>query len=357
MVTLINEEIQKLSDSECIARIREHKARLGKELLILAHNYQRYDIVALSDYYSDSLDLAKRGKEAVEAKNIIFCGVHFMAQTSRVLASSDQRVFLPNHLAGCPLSDFAEIDQAETAWDEVTRIVGEDNIVPVAYVNSTVLIKAVCGRHDGTICTSANAKKVFTHYLKQNKRILFMPDEHLGHNTAVQLGIPRDEIVLYDPSKINGGLTEDQIKKGRIFLWKGHCHVHTAFTPELIHSMRERYPDAVVIVHPECPEPTVRAADLVGSTKFMAEYVKTAETGKTIVIGTEVNHVRNLAIQNPHLRILELSRSLCPNMFKINLKNLLYTLDNLGEVNEIFVKEDIKADALKAVERMFEITG
>jgi len=355
MITLINEEIQNLTDQECIDRIRAHKERLGNELLILAHNYQRYDIVALSDYYSDSLDLARRGKEAVEAKSIIFCGVHFMAQTTRVLAASHQRVFLPNHLAGCPLSDFAEIDQAETAWEEVTRVVGVENLVPIAYVNSTVLIKAVCGRNGGTICTSANAKKVFTHYLNQNKRILFMPDEHLGHNTAVQLGIPHDQIALYDPSKENGGLTNDQINRARVILWKGFCHVHTHFTPELIRGMRERYPDAVVIVHPECPEPTVKAADLVGSTKFMSEYVKTAEAGKTIVIGTEVNHVRNLAIQNPHLRIIELSRSLCPNMFKINLKNLLYTLDNLGEVNEVFVKEDIRQDALKAVEKMFEI--
>ncbi len=355
MITLINEEIQNLADAEVIQRIRAHKERLGKELLILAHNYQRYDIVALSDYYSDSLDLARKGKEAVEAKSIIFCGVHFMAQTSRILAGRDQRVFLPNHLAGCPLSDFAEIDQAETAWEEVTKLIGSENIIPIAYVNSTVLIKAVCGRNGGTICTSANADKIFTHYLKQGKRILFMPDEHLGHNTALKLGIPRDEIVLYDPSKENGGLTQEQIKKARIILWKGYCHVHTAFTPELIQSMRERYPDAVVIVHPECPEPAVRAADLVGSTKFMSEYVQKAEAGKTIIIGTEVNHVRNLALMNPHLRILELSRSLCPNMFKINLKNLLYTLDNLGEVNEVFVKEDVKQDALAAVERMFKI--
>ncbi|MBI4398584.1 MAG: quinolinate synthase NadA [Candidatus Omnitrophica bacterium] len=355
MITLINEEIQNLSDQECIARIRAHKERLGRELLILAHNYQRYDIVQLADYYSDSLDLARRGREAHEAKYIVFCGVHFMAQTSRVLAAPHQRVFLPNHLAGCPLSDFAEIDQAETAWEEVTQYTGADNVVPVAYVNSTVLIKAVCGRNGGTICTSANADKVFTHYLSQGKRILFMPDEHLGNNTAVKLGIPRDEIALYDPAKENGGLAPEAIRRARVILWKGHCHVHTNFTPALVDAMRQRYPDAVVLVHPECPEATVRAADLVGSTKFMSAYVEKAEAGKTIIIGTEVNHVRNLALMNPHLRILELSRSLCPNMFKINLRNLLYTLDNLGEVNEVFVKEDVRQDALKAVNRMFEI--
>lgn len=356
MLTLVNEEIQNLTDQEVIDRIRAHKRRLGKELLILAHNYQRYEIVQLADYYSDSLDLARKGRENKEARNIVFCGVHFMAQTARVLAGPDQRVFLPNHLAGCPLSDFAEIDQAETAWEEVSRIVSSEALVPIAYVNSTVLIKAICGRNGGTICTSANAKKVFAHFLAQGKRILFMPDEHLGRNTAVSLGISRNEIVLYDPSKENGGLTSGEIGEARIFLWKGHCHVHTHFTSELIELMRSRYPDAVVIVHPECPEPTVKAADLVGSTKFMSEYIKKAEPGRTIIIGTEVNHVRNLALANPHLRILELSRSLCPNMFKINLKNLLHTLDNLGEVNEVFVREDIRRDALQAVERMFEIT-
>jgi len=355
MVTLVDEEIQNLTDEAVIERIKEHKARLGKELLILAHNYQRYEITELADYMGDSLAMAQRGKENKEAKHIVFCGVHFMAQTSRVLAGPHQHVYLPNHLAGCPLSDFADIDQAETAWEEIIEIIGEENIVPVAYINSTVLIKAICGKYGGTTVTSGNAEKVFKHYFDQGKRILFLPDEHLGHNTSLKLGVSREEMHVYDPNQKNGGLTREQIAGAQVLLWKGYCHVHTRFTPEMIQQMKQRYPDAIVIAHPECPEPVVRAADYAGSTHFINDFVQKAEKGTTIIIATEINHVRNVAIRNPHVNIIELERSLCPNMFKINLKNLLFTLENLGNVNEVFVKDDVKHDSLLALEKMFSI--
>ncbi len=355
MVTLVNEDIQNLTDEEAIERIKAHKKELGKDLLILAHNYQRYEITELADFTGDSLAMAQKGKENKDAKHIVFCGVHFMAQTSRVLASENQKVYLPNHLAGCPLSDFAEIDQAETAWEEVSKIVGEENIVPVAYINSTVLIKALCGKYGGTTVTSSNCDKVFTHYFNQGKKIFFMPDQHLAHNTALKLGVPREKLNIFDPYQENGGLSVEKIKDSTVLLWKGFCHVHTHFTPKMVQDMRQRYPEASIVVHPECPEPVVREADYAGSTKFINDFVAQAEPGATIIIGTEINHVRNTAIRNPDKKIIELDRSLCPNMFKINLKNLLFTLDHLGNVNEVFVKDEVKKDSIAALEKMFSI--
>jgi len=347
----------KITNEEALGRIQEIRKELGQRLLILTHNYQRNEVFQLGDFSGDSLHLSRKAANCKDAEYIVFSAVHFMAETARILAGDHQKVFLPNMLAGCPMADMGQIENVERAWKEVQSILPGE-IIPVTYVNSDVELKAFCGREGGACVTSGNAQDVFKWAYQQKRRIMFFPDEHLGRNTGNWLGIPKDEQTVWDPHSDDGkgGIPREQLERARLILWKGYCHVHTHFTLDHIKAVREAQPNATIIVHPECPEEIVQAADLAGSTQFMHEYVTNASEGAEIVIGTEVNHARNMAYQYPTKKISELARSLCPNMYKTNLKNVLFTLENLPNANEIIIDDDLKKFARLSLERMFEAT-
>jgi quinolinate synthase len=344
-----------MSEEEQIQAIREIKERRGDELVILGHHYQRESIVGVADYRGDSFWLSQKAAANQTARYIVFCGVHFMAESARVLAAPHQRVFLPNLNAGCPMADMADIDEVELAWERIASVLGEDRVVPVTYMNSSAAIKAFCGERGGVVCTSSNAARVFRWVFDRGKRLLFLPDEHLGRNTANAMGIPREEQALWDRKRPDGGLDEGALRKARVILWKGFCHVHTHFRPEHVRRARERYPDVKVVVHPECPEEVVALADAAGSTSFIVRYVEDAPPGSTVAVGTEINLVSRLAHENPDKTVVPLSRSLCHNMYKITPGALLYTLENLGEVGEVHVPEGIARWARVALERMLEL--
>jgi quinolinate synthase len=346
---------REIPEEELEPRIREHKARLGKRLVILAHHYQRPEIVALGDFVGDSYALSRDAARQTEARDIVFCGVHFMAESAEILASPDQRVSMPDLQAGCPMANMAEIGEVERAWDDLGSVGGQEGVIPITYINSHAELKAFCGRHGGAVCTSANAGPAFKWGFRQEKRIFFFPDEHLGRNTANALGISHDDAVVYDPEDELGGLGAGALARARVILWKGYCHVHTHFRPEHVHEVRRRHPGVKVVVHPECTEDVVALSDGVGSTGFIVRYVEEARPGATIAIGTELNLVRRLATEHPEKKIFELARSLCPNMFRIDLRKLLWTLDHLGEVNLVTVPEAVAEDARRALERMLEI--
>lgn len=351
------DRILAMSEEEQIAKIISLKEERGETLVILGHHYQRESIVALSDFRGDSFALSAKAASQKNARYIVFCGVHFMAESARILAAPEQRVFLPNLTAGCPMADMAAVEDVETAWRAVTAVTGEENVIPVTYMNSTADIKAFCGAHGGAVCTSSNAQKVFEWVIGSGKRVLFLPDEHLGRNTSNALKIPAARQALWNPTKPDGGVSRAEIGEAQVILWKGFCHVHTHFTADQVIEMRTRYPDASVIVHPECPQEVVALADGTGSTSFIVNFVKDAPPDAVIVIGTEINLVTRLAHEHPDKIIMPLSRSLCHNMYKINLGNLLYTLENLdGDgANEIVVDAAIARDAKLALEKMLEL--
>jgi len=351
---LLPDEYRGIPESVLIEKIQEKKARLGKRMVFLAHHYQRMEIVDLSDFRGDSFGLSKIASEQKEAEFILFCGVHFMAESADILRQDGQVVIHPNVTAGCPLADMADINEVLHAWEIITGLCGK-NVVPVTYMNSRAVLKAFCGRNGGTVCTSTNATKVFDWAFNHGDKIFFFPDEHLGRNTALKKNIKGEKIIVWDPSKEMGGNSPESIKRAEVILWKGYCHVHTRFKPEDVVKARKKYPEARIVVHPECREEVVRLADADGSTEFIVKYTTSQPPGSTVIIGTEVNLVSRLARENPHRTVLELKRSLCPNMFRISLNHVLWTLDNIGRVNLVHVPEDIKEDARIALERMLEI--
>jgi quinolinate synthase len=338
--------------------IREARAELGDRLVVLAHHYQRPEIVELGDFRGDSFELSRIASEQT-AEYIIFCGVHFMAESARILAKPHQRVFHPNLNAGCPMADMADEADVERVFTELADTLGSlDGVVPMTYMNSNAAVKAYCGRHGGTVCTSSNAEKAFRWAFERGERIFFIPDEHLGRNTANTLGLDRDRVVVWDWSLPNGGLDPETIRRAQVYLWKGYCHVHTWYTPEHIAEARAKYPDCKVIVHPECREDVVALADGVGSTSYIVNFVRDAEPGSTIVIGTEINLTSRLATEHPDKTVVELSRSLCPNMFRINVRKLHETVTNLGQpgqVGEIVIPDEHIRDARLALDRMLAI--
>jgi quinolinate synthase len=340
---------------EVIDKIIKIKQTLGNKLVILTHHYQRKEIVDLGDHRGDSFGLSQRAALDKNAKYIVFCGVHFMAESAAILAKEDQIVQIPDTNAGCWMADMADSVLVERAWKEVTNITGEKSVTPLVYMNSDAHIKAHCGRHGGAVCTSSNAGKAFEWAFKQREKIFFFPDEHLGRNTAFQMGIPEEEVLVWDPEKPLGGNTKAAVKNARIFLWKGYCLVHTRFTTEQIKNMRTNFPKAKIVVHPECTNEVVRLADAVGSTSFIVKYVADAPADSTIFIGTEINLIKRLAIEYPDKKILPLLDSFCPNMYKINLKNLLLCLENIGKINIVTVEEDLKKDAFIALENMLNL--
>ena len=340
---------------ELIEKIKKKKKRLGKKLVILTHHYQRKDIVDLGDFCGDSFALSARAAEDKDAQYIVFCGVHFMAESAAILAKSHQIVQIPDTDAGCWMADMADSVLLEKAWTEITSIVKEEKIIPLVYMNSDAHIKAHCGQKNGIICTSSNAPKAFEWAYKRGEKIFFFPDEHLGRNTGNTLGIPKNEMIVWDPAKPFGGNSKKSIEKAKVILWKGYCLVHTRFTTGQIKDMRKNHPEAKVVVHPECTQEVVSLSDAVGSTSFIVNYVENAEKGSTIIIGTEINLVERLGLEHTDKTIIPLKRSLCPNMFKISLENLLYTLENIGQVNIVDVEASIKKDAKLALDRMLTL--
>ena len=345
---------QRRSTAELKAVIEEHRARLGKRLIILTHHYQRKEIVRCGNIQGDSYYLSRRAAEEKEAEFIIFCGVHFMAEAARILCRPEQRVFLPNLYAGCPMADMAPMREVHDAWETVSV---NGSVVPISYMNSAASLKAFVGNHGGLICTSSNAQKAFAWGFKQARCVFFFPDEHLGYNTAHALGIPDGDIVLFDPR--NEVQTPQIAHHARVILWKGYCHVHTGFRPEHVAQVREKFPGVRVVVHPECVPAVVQQADAVGSTAFIVRYVEQQPPGAIIAIGTELNLVSRLADEHRDKVIFELSGLSCPlcvNMFRTTLADLAYTLDFLGQTNEVFVDEPIRHSARLALQRMLELS-
>ena len=351
----VPDRILELSEEEQLGLIRAHKDRLGNKLVILGHHYQRSSIIGVSDHIGDSLALAAHAASQKEAEFIVFCGVHFMAESARILASPNQRVFIPNPEAGCPLADMAEVEDVETAWEYIEGAVGGDSLVPVTYMNSTANLKSFCGFHGGAVCTSSNADKVFKWGFDDGKKIFFFPDEHLGRNTANALGITRDRQFLWDPRAEPPDSAARNIEQADVILWKGFCHVHTHFTRDHILEMRKKYPRGKIIVHPECNEEVIAGADAAGSTSFICKFVDQSAPGSTVLIATEINLVSRLAAEYPDKTILPVTRSLCPNMYKINTGNLLHLLDDLGRFNEVIVGEEVAEGARLALNRMLKL--
>lgn len=335
-------------------RIHAAKKKFGNDLCILGHFYQQDSVINFADFQGDSFMLAKKGSE-IDAKFIVFCGVYFMAESSVILAKQGQRVFLPDMDAGCPLADFASIEQVESAWTSLEKLGFDKQFIPIAYMNSSAAIKAFCGRNDGIICTSSSAGKAFDWAISQNKKIFFVPDENLGRNTAFSKSISGDEIVTWNGDRPDGGLSSVQINNSKVIVWKGYCHVHTFFTVDQIEIAREKYPNCKIVVHPECSPEVVALADGNGSTAYLKSYVEDAMDGSVILVGTEINMVARLAKENLNKKIYPLARSLCPNMFKISPRDLLNTLEHLGELNEVFVDIEIAKDAKFALERMLKL--
>ena len=331
-----------------------NKLKKQRKAIILVHNYQLPEVQDIADYRGDSLELS-RIAASTDAKLVIFCGVHFMAESAAILAQPHQIVQIPDTDAGCWMADMADSVLLEKAWTEITGIVKEEKIIPLVYMNSDAHIKAHCGRKNGIICTSSNAPKAFEWAYERGEKIFFFPDEHLGRNTGNILGIPKDEMIVWDHAKPLGGNSQESIKKAKVILWKGYCLVHTRFTTEQIMQMKEKYPDAKIVVHPECTEDVVAMSDAVGSTSFIVNYVENAKKGSAIIIGTEINLVEKLGLEHKDKTIIPLKNSLCPNMFKINLENLLYTLINIGIVNIVDIENSIKKDAKLALDRMLTL--
>ena len=343
-------------DAEQIAAIRKIKEERGDELTILGHHYQRAEIVYLSDFVGDSFKLCRDAADAA-ARYIVFCGVRFMAESARVLAREDQVVQHPESTAGCPMADMADAEQVQTAWDGVSALQPGKRLVPVTYMNSNVDLKAFCGRHGGVVCTSSNAARVFDWAYERGDTILFFPDEHLGTNTAHARGMDMDHVAVWDPSRGADQEDPERIARAELVVWRGFCHVHTRFKPEMIEEARRQHPGAHVIVHPECPRPVVDASDSSGSTAAIVDVVKNAKAGETVVIGTEINLVNRLAAEYPEVKVVPLAPSLCLNMSRITLGHLLWTLENLGCAGVVEVDRSLAREARESLERMLTLGG
>lgn len=352
------QEYREASTDELQKRIAEAKAKLGKKLTILAHHYQRIEVVGFGDHVGDSYGLSKIASEQKDVEYIVFCGVHFMAESADILTDESKHVFLPNPLAGCPMADMAEMADVLEAWKYLKQFGGDDVFMPISYMNTAAGLKAFTGRHGGLICTSSNAPGALAYGFSKREKLFFFPDEHLGYNTGINYGIKPEQMVIWDFSRENGGLTEEQIERAKIILWKGHCHVHTNFTVEHVHEFRKNYPDGKIVVHPETPHEVVKLADANGSTKFIVDYVENAPSGSTIAIGTEINLIHRMAKTYPDKDIFELSGQTCPvcaNMYRTTLNDLAYTLENLEDIKPIVVPEPTRGEALLALEKMLEI--
>ena len=349
------------SDPGLVERARAAKAALGDRVFVLGHHYQRDEVIQFADVTGDSFKLAQQAAARPDAEFVVFCGVHFMAESADILTAAGQAVVLPDLAAGCSMADMATFDQVEECWDVLTEAGLADSTVPVTYMNSSAAIKAFTGRHGGTVCTSSNATRALGWAFERGERVLFMPDQHLGRNTAVlEMGMSLDDCVVYDPRKPSGGLTPEQLRDAKMVLWKGHCSVHGRFTEASVAEVRERVPGVTVLVHPECRHEVVNAADLVGSTEFIIQTLDAAPAGSSWAIGTELNLVKRLAKAHPDKTVVFLDRTVCfcSTMNRIDLPHLVWSLESLVEgrvVNQIEVDDDVARDAKLALDRMLAL--
>jgi quinolinate synthase len=373
------EEYLGLSDDEMDARIAAAKGTLGDRVVILGHHYQRDEVIKFADYTGDSLKLARAAASRGKAEYIVFCGVHFMAESADILRAPHQKVALPDLAAGCSMADMAAPDQLEMCWRELEEMgirtdetenatagspagaSGKAGVVPVTYINSSAAIKAFCGAHGGIVCTSTNAGKVMGWAWERGEKLLMLPDQHLGRNTGYKMGIPLDEMVVWDPAEIWGGLEPDQVKRAKLILWKGHCSVHTRFTVEQIAAFRKKYPQGRVIAHPECTFDVVQAADESGSTEHIINTVRNSPSGTVWAVATEIHLVNRLTQEvAPDKTVVTLDPfgCLCSTMFRVSPNHLLWILEGLVEGrihNQIIVPEPDKSLARISLERMLEV--
>jgi quinolinate synthase len=356
------EDYLKMSDAEIAERIEKARKKLGSRVVILGHHYQRDDVIAHADLTGDSYQLSVMAAERKDAEFIVFCGVHFMAESADILGQPHQKVVLPDLGAGCSMADMASIEQVEDAWEQLREIgVLEEKVAPITYMNSSAAIKAFCGRNGGVVCTSSNAVPLFDIYLKEYDKMFFFPDQHLGRNTGGKFGIPLDKMVLWNPHEELGGNTEEDLRAAKLILWRGHCSVHGRFKPWHVEQIRKQVPDIKVLVHPECMREVVEVSDLNGSTSFIINTVANAPSGSKWAIGTELNLVNRLQKQFPDkdIRLLAPDLCMCATMYRIAPQNLAWALENLvagNVVNEITVDEETKHYALVALERMISMT-
>ncbi len=355
------------SDPDLVARAHAARQALGSRVFILGHHYQRDEVIEFADVTGDSFKLARDAANRPNAEFIVFCGVHFMAESADILTASHQQVVLPDLAAGCSMADMAAIAQVDECWDTLVEAGVAEDVVPVTYMNSAAAIKAFTGRHGGTVCTSSNARTALNWAFEQRPagrgKVLFLPDQHLGRNTAVlELGLDLAGCVVYDPHKPMGGLTVQQLRDARMILWRGHCSVHGRFTEANVAAVRERVPGVQVMVHPECRHEVVTSADLVGSTEFIIRTVEAAPAGTSWALGTELNLVRRLAAQHPEQQIsfLEQTVCFCSTMNRIDLPHLVWSLESLvaGRVpNRIVVDPDVAHWARVALDQMLALPG
>ncbi|WP_189079073.1 quinolinate synthase NadA [Mangrovihabitans endophyticus] len=349
------------SDPGLVARARAAKDALGDRVFVLGHHYQRDEVIQFADVTGDSFKLAREAAARPDAEFIVFCGVHFMAESADILTSDRQQVVLPDLAAGCSMADMAVLGQVEAAWEQFTDLGIADEIVPVTYMNSSADIKGFVGRRGGVVCTSSNAERALTWAFEIGSKVFFLPDQHLGRNTAVrQMGFSLDDCVLYDPHKPNGGLTAEQLRDARMILWRGHCSVHGRFTLDSVREVRDRVPGVTVLVHPECRHDVVQAADMVGSTEYIIKALEAAPAGSAWAVGTELNLVRRMALAHPDKQIMFLDRTVCycSTMNRIDLPHLVWSLEELvaGRVpNRIVVDPGTAHHARAALDRMLTL--
>jgi quinolinate synthase len=349
------------SDPDLVARATAAKAALGDRVFVLGHHYQRDEVIQFADVTGDSFKLAREAAARPDAEFIVFCGVHFMAESADILTGPGQRVVLPDLAAGCSMADMAVLGQVETAWDEFTDLGIAGEVVPVTYMNSSADIKGFVGRNNGVVCTSSNAKRALDWAFEQGQKVFFLPDQHLGRNTAVlEMGLTLDDCVLWDPHKPHGGLTPEQLRDAKMILWRGHCSVHGRFTLDSVRDVRERVPGVRVLVHPECKHEVVRAADEVGSTEYIIRALDAAPAGSAWAVGTELNLVRRMALAHPDKQIMFLDKAVCycSTMNRIDLPHLVWALEELvaGRVpNQISVDPDTAKYARVALDQMLAL--
>jgi quinolinate synthase len=351
------------SDPDLVARARAAKEALGSRVFVLGHHYQRDEVIQFADVTGDSFKLASEAAARPDAEFIVFCGVHFMAESADILTSPEQKVILPDLAAGCSMADMARLRQVEDAWTAMQEAGVADEVVPITYMNSSADIKAFCGRHGGAVCTSSNAETALEWAYQQGSKVLFLPDQHLGRNTAVlKMGLTLDDCVVWDPHRPNGGLTADQLRDSKMILWKGHCSVHGRFSADTVDDLRATIPGVQILVHPECKHEVVLKADLVGSTEFIIQTVEAAPAGSAWAIGTELNLVKRLAAAHPDKRITFLDKTVCycSTMNRIDLPHFVWAMESLVDglvVNQIEVDEDTEKWAKIALDRMLALPG
>jgi quinolinate synthase len=360
IIPLPFEPYRSVEAAELESRILAAKAELGSSLVILGHHYQQDEVIQFADFRGDSYKLSQQAAESSEARWIVFCGVHFMAETADILTRPEVGVVLPDMAAGCSMADMADLDSVEAAWADLAEVVDVDDITPVTYINSAADLKGFCGRHGGIVCTSSNARAVLEWSFTRRSRVLFFPDQHLGRNTARAMEVPLDSMPVWDPRLPLGGNSEEALKNSRVLLWKGHCSVHQMFKPAHVAQFRKQYPGIKVLVHPECMMSVVDAADLVGSTEFILETINKAPAGSQWAVGTELHLVNRLAQENPDKLVKFLSPMvcMCSTMFRIDLPHLAWSLENLVQgtpVNVVKVPDETAEWGRVALGRMLEV--